>query len=230
MVPRINAPEIGFQDVFFERSSSLKAKKNMVDYAPKVITLEQYMLLYSHDLYRIGGLPSPHMESKVNAVTGEDYVTTHHPLEQKLFEEMEQEIRNAGLRRFTHEAFDICLEMIGNRFARYRQQLEPSEFHVALKDTRDTYPEPSIEKERMDLYEYIWVVPEEEINIDMVNRGDVVAVKDCNGEVVFYTNPYRGMENDFFAINMLGENIYDTVVRYKPDNQLKKRREWNGKY
>lgn len=202
----------------------------MVDYAPKVITLEQYMLLYSHDLYRIGGLPSPRMESKVNAVTGEDYVTTHHSLEQQLFEEMEQEIRNVGLRRFTHEAFDSCLEMIRNRLAQYRQQLEPSEFHAALKDTQGTYPEPSIEKERMDLYEYIWVVPEEEISIDMVYRGDVVAVKDCNGEVVFYTNPYRVMENDFFAINMLGENIYDAVVRYKPDNQLKKRREWNGKY
>lgn len=132
-------------------------------------------------------------------------------LEQQNFETREQKIKSAHVRRFTHEEFDIYLKKL-------KKQICFTEHDANV----------------ITSYDYIWVVPEEDIYIDMIFRGDVVAVRDCSGEVAFYTNPYRVMENDFFAINMLGENIYDTVVCYEKlkvtNKQLKKRRENNGKY
>lgn len=174
------------------------SQKSLVDYAPKVITLEQYMLLFSYDLDTIG---SP-VDSKAS-VSRTEYVKTYHPLEQQNFETRERKILSARVRRFTHEEFGIYLEKLKNR-------IYLTEYDANV----------------INLYDHIWIVPEEDIYIDMILRGDVVAVRDCSREVVFYTNPYRVMENDFFATNMLGENIYDTVVCYENlnviDKQLKK--------
>lgn len=195
-----------------------KGKKMLEDYAPKVMTIEQYMLNYTYDIDNIG------------TVSKEDGQTIE--------EQFRESIIENHLNEMTHDDFAIWIRIVKERIIREMNIHMTVEFLEALKELEKIYGELFAGKENNASHQYEYrklknkiilgdkyrnlIVRLERMKVfsrndlvkDMLFYGDVVLVKDCTGREKFYQNPYCYDLDDKYYMNALGENIFDTVVSY----------------
>lgn len=194
-------------------------KRKLEDYAPKVMTLEQYMFLYTYDIEGIGDISKEEAE------------------EREL--NFRESIKQNHVDKMTHDDFKIWIQMIKERVVREMQDNNMTfEFLDALKKLKRVYAEILVGKENSNRYQREYeklknkiilgdkyrnlivrldnmkIFKRDDLIKDMLFYGDVVLVKDVTGKEKFYQNPYCNDLDDKYYTNALGENIFDTVVSF----------------